>query len=91
LSVKLRALVGVYGASKFLAAALSGDMASEEEIERRRSICRDCPRRVRKAALPGMSESDWCGEPLVHTKTTCGCVIAAKTLVQSEVCPSGKW
>jgi hypothetical protein len=91
MSVRLRALVGVYGASKFLAAALAGDLADDATIDARRAVCRDCPNRVRKIAPGSVAESDWCGEPLVETGSTCGCLIAGKTLVGSETCPSGKW
>lgn len=96
MSVRLRALVGVYGASKFLAAALAGDMADDATIDARRAVCRDCPNRVRGPGLPGLPESDWCGEPLggksgVPRPGTCGCHIAAATIVGSKRCPSGKW
>ena len=96
MNVRLMALNGVYGASKFVAAALSGDMADDATVDARRAVCRDCPRRVRTTAPAALWPSDWCGEPLggpdgIPAPGTCGCLIAGKTLVRSAACPSGKW
>lgn len=91
MTVYERALVGVHGATKFLSAVMSGDRSSNEEVAARREVCKMCPYRVRKVAPGAVAESDWCGEPLVVTANTCGCLVAGKTLVASEKCPSGKW
>lgn len=91
MNVRLLALNGVYGAGKFLAAAMTGDLADDATVDARRAVCRDCPYRVRMVAPGAMGESDWCGTPLTVTAKTCGCVCAAKTLVKSESCPSGRW
>ncbi len=86
-----RALVGVYGGAKFVALSMMGDRASDEAVVSRRAVCRECPYRVRKVAPSALGESDWCGEPLVETARTCGCLIAGKTIIGSESCPQGKW
>ncbi len=86
---------GVKGAAKFAAATATGDIADDATIEARRAICRECTYRVRKMHPLGMigvdAESDWCGEPLVETPTTCGCLLAGKTAVGSEGCPQELW
>lgn len=87
----MNALTGIYGAAKFAAALASGDVASDEVSEQRREVCRGCPSRVRKPGLPGLPDSDWCGEPMEETPTTCGCLLYGKTMVASERCPAGKW
>lgn len=91
MNVRLMALNGVYGASKFLAAAVSGDIADDATVDARRAVCRDCPHATVKVAPGALAESTWCGEPLQVTSHTCGCLCAGKTLVKSERCPSGKW
>lgn len=86
---------GVKGAARFVEAIATGDVASPEEIDRRRAICRDCPSKVIKMIPGGIvgidGDSAWCGEPLVENDWTCGCLLAGKTAVGSEFCPQGKW
>jgi hypothetical protein len=91
LQMYTRALAGVHGASTFLAAVASGDVAPQPAVEARRAICRVCPRMVVKVAPGAVADSSWCGEPLQVTASTCGCLVAAKTLVASEKCPQNKW
>jgi hypothetical protein len=86
-----RALTGVKGAARYAEALASGDWADDAAIEHRRSTCRACRSRVRLTVLGESAESDWCGEPLVETETTCGCLIFAATAVGSKACPQGKW
>jgi hypothetical protein len=63
-------------AAAFWGWATSGfRMASEEEVTRRQSICRACPRWDAAAAR--------C--PL------CGCYTQAKTRLKAEHCPEGRW
>lgn len=87
------ALTSVYGASKFIAAAMTGDIADDATVDARRAVCFTCPNRVRKVAPLALAESDWCGQvPGEPEKPgTCSCLIPAKTIVGSSVCPSGKW
>lgn len=82
---------GVAGAARFAEALALGDVADDAAVDRRRSVCRACPSRVRAVAPGAIFESDWCGEPLVDDGRTCGCLIYGKTLVGSEACPQGKW
>jgi len=96
------AWVGARGASRFALAILAGDVASPEDREVRRAICRECPERVRAKLFGAKSESDWCGALLQRQAPssncascegakTCGCLLAGKTMVASEECPLGKW
>jgi len=85
-----KALVGVNGGLGYVVALGSGDKADDATVDTRRAICRACPTRER-AALPLCAVSDWCGEPLVVTADSCGCLLAGKTAVASEGCPQGKW
>ena len=93
--IRLMVWTTVKGAAKFAKAVATGDKADNMEIMRRRAVCRECPSRVTKMhprGVPGIdTESDWCGEPLKETQTTCGCLLAGKTAVGSERCPQGKW
>lgn len=87
----IKALNAVKGGLRFSLAIASGDEAHADTVNARRAVCRDCPN-YRITAAPGALEpSSWCGEPFVTTTKTCGCLIAGKTLVASECCPSGRW
>lgn len=87
------ALNGVHGGTKFLAALATGDAADDETILARRAICKECPSRVRGRVPPMTEDSDWCGPPLNPDGLpgVCGCLLAGKTAVGSEICPQGKW
>lgn len=52
-------------------------LASNEEINKRRAVCKDCPFSVRSFYGKVCSE--------------CGCNIKAKTSFLTEECPKGKW
>ena len=87
------ALTGVRGGVRFIEAIAAGDWADDAEIERRRSICRTCPSRVRARLLGMEADSDWCGPPLNPDKLpgVCGCLLAGKSAVGSERCDQAKW
>lgn len=87
-----RAWMAARGAERFAVAILSGDVATEQERERRAAICRECPTRKRVRVLGAVLESDWCGTPFVAVDgVSCGCLLAGKVSVQSETCPGGRW
>ena len=80
-----KALVGVRGGARFAEALAANDWATDATVKARRATCGDCPTRT---VLLG---SDWCGDPMVETSTSCGCLLAGKTAIGSERCPQGKW
>lgn len=51
------------------------EMASDEEAEKRMSICETCPDLV----------------PKIKICKHCGCFMAAKTKLAEAECPLGKW
>ena len=61
------------------------ERATDELVETRGKLCRECPSRVRKHGV------DWCGKPRKVTDETCGCIVWAKIRVIKEECPQGKW
>lgn len=86
------------GAERFVSAMATGDIASAPVVAARLSECRKCATRVRITIDGANAESDWCGPPLEdhqnHTdpfRRSCGCLIAGKVRVGSELCPRGKW
>lgn len=90
-----KSLSALKGGGKFAAAVLTGDIAPQIVVDRRRAICRGCPS-CRVATADGAVEaSNWCGEPLVdgldQWPPTCGCLIYGKTIVGSEKCPQARW
>lgn len=104
-TVTLMAWVGVKGAAKYARAVALGDIASADEIMRRREICRGC-NAYNVALFPAEQGGDstdapsaWCGPALVEIlhegvpieERSCGCLLAGKTAVASEECPRKKW
>ena len=88
--------VALRGAKRYWSAVFAGDVASDDEIERRRGVCRACLVRVT------VEGADWCGEPFSGAPPEaepseaglpggCGCLLKAKTAVGSESCPLGRW
>lgn len=76
----------VHGAAGLAKAALRIDRAPEAVIAVRRDVCRECDRaewRARKDGSTGLTTFSRCGE--------CRCFIAAKSAVDAELCPLGKW
>lgn len=62
-----------------VAKALASGAATQQEVERRRAICRDCEFRI-----PGKNgELGRCG--------VCGCPLTSKTKFVNSKCPKGKW
>lgn len=51
------------------------ERASEEEAERRMSICLECPSLLK----------------LTNQCKECGCVMSLKTKLEKATCPLGKW
>lgn len=86
-------LEGAAGAAKFASAIATGDIAPDNEVEFRRSVCLACPTRKRVQLLGMDAPGDWCGNPLLPADQppSCGCLIYGKTLVASERCPQNKW
>lgn len=86
-------MVGAAGAAKFARAIATGDIAPDNEVAFRRSVCLACPTRVRIQLADMEAPGDWCGNPLLPADAppSCGCLIYGKTLVGSERCPQNKW
>lgn len=95
--------VALKGASRYVIALASGDVASEDEAIERSVVCVLCPnRQTRETAKAGVV-AGYCGKPLSPSveKNTCGCLVtitigtttrpAGKTLVDSEYCPQFRW
>lgn len=95
--------VALKGASRYVLALASGDVASEAESQERATECALCPHRhTRQTAKSGVV-AGYCGRPLEPSaeKNTCGCLVtitigfatrpAGKTLVDSEYCPQFRW
>lgn len=74
---------GAIGLSK---AAIGIDKAADEVIHKRRDICRECPYATRNNQF---TESN--GLTSLSRCEKCSCFIAAKTKLNKEVCPLGKW
>ena len=72
-------------ARKTVSALAGNNRATPDQIEERATLCRECPSKQRKHGI------DWCGDPLIKTAETCGCVVWAKSRVAGEECPQGKW
>jgi ribosomal protein S27AE len=53
----------------------NSEWASEEEADKRYSICQECPELIQ----------------LTKTCKKCGCFMAAKTKLQRASCPINKW
>jgi len=53
----------------------NSEWASEEEAEKRYSICQECPELIQ----------------LTKTCKKCGCFMTAKTKLQKASCPINKW
>lgn len=85
-------LTGVKGCRAFIAAILSGDVATEQELEVKRAVCLVCPHRVERWG------SSWCGEPFKDRTSpsipkclrTCGCNLAGVLRVGSKWCVQGR-
>jgi hypothetical protein len=71
----------VQGAIGLAKAAAGVDRADDATIERRRSICRNCPH----AQPCPLSAGKKC------KCAKCGCLLKAKTAIAGERCPIGKW
>jgi hypothetical protein len=92
ISAWLKLLTGVKGCKVFIAAILTGDVATEAELEVKRAVCLVCPHRVERWG------SSWCGEPFVDKTSpltpkwmrTCGCNLAGMLRVGSKRCVQGK-
>ena len=89
------AVLAARGAAKYAAAIATGEIADDATAQARKASCLSCPARRREQVKGADTPSDWCGEPfrdLTRTpERTCGCLLAAKTLVGSETCPRGRW
>lgn len=95
----------IKGANTYRAAMAAGNICSEAEGERRAAICAQCPSRVEHRIESIGATAGYCGKPfeakLNADPPVCGCLVtitvngstspAAKTMVQSEQCPQGKW
>jgi len=64
------------------------DPATKKLAESRMAICDECPIRVGDICAPWKSVEHTDGDREV---LGCGCMLAAKTLVDGETCPAGKW
>ena len=68
---------GAKGLSKY---HLGVGVADEEEINKRKEICKNCELIKNKT------------DDLKGSKcSACGCLIRAKTALKNEKCPKGKW
>lgn len=73
---------GVSGLTRAAVAAVTGAGAADaHEIERRRSLCRECHHAIPCAHDP---------ERKCVCKL-CGCLLRAKTMLTDQSCPAGKW
>lgn len=78
----------VHGAIGIAKAALHIGRASEEEVAKRRNLCRNCEHATRNddpkfKATNGLTNLSQCQK--------CSCVILAKTSNKDEKCPLGRW
>jgi hypothetical protein len=81
---------GAWGVFKYFAGI---DAASKEEMERRLSICAQCP-----SNLAQMAKGEaYCGAPLLHNvardiaREGCGCPLQKKVAIKGEKCPASHW
>lgn len=70
------------GASGLAKAAVRVRRDAPAFAKARRDICRACPQ-AQKHPTKGLTFLSRCN--------SCGCFIGAKTLIESESCPEGKW
>lgn len=96
--------LAVRGAATYYEAILTGDIASEEVQTRRADTCASCDLRRLRTPADIDEQAGYCGNPLNEPYAiggTCGCLVtitvdgetraAAKAVVRSQRCPSGKW
>ena len=74
-----KVLTGAVGLTK---AALQISRASEQTVAARRDICRTCAH-AEKRTVAGLVQVRLCNQ--------CGCLIKAKSVIQTETCPLGLW
>ncbi len=78
------------------------ESVSPEEAARRASICHGCGTRVVMRVRGTPYAAAFCGDPLVPTKVSCGCLVAygtgatattpaGKVTCRGEQCPQGRW
>ncbi len=83
---------GMEGASEYVNAIASGDIAGTSDIDARAAKCAACPSRVPHVRKP---ERGYCGKAFRDARDmdppTCGCPIDAMILVASKVCPQKRW
>ena len=91
------------GVRKYEEAKRSGDIADANTQAQRALVCQSCDSMTTRKLIPlGMRELGFCGDPLIETKTTCGCVVIAEdgeggwraagaTEVGTKTCLQNKW
>jgi hypothetical protein len=85
--------VGVAGVAKAVASTIKTtlgiDRLPTEDYLARLNVCRACPGGHAKFRPDGSLYT--CGQLLRQSRSTCGCIVAAKARDRAQHCPNGWW